>query len=158
MTAADRKRIEEIETRLTARTPGEWYAGTAVGALHRRGCDGDCVNLWTDGEAYGRTDGRTDITAPCSGLRWDDARLCAYAPADLDFLLALARDQAQLIHDLREESAAYAAGYRDGAEEMQGRAAGAAERCLENLGHEGLAWRAEDAVRGLPVTPPAGQG
>ena len=105
------ERLKAIRNRLTAATPGPWYAGQAGAALHSTGgnpvmftrdaycCDGACRNLWA-GEG-------TDITRPCAGMTQADAELCAGAPADLTFLLAELDAAEQAIHDLCEESAAH---------------------------------------------------
>lgn len=85
-------RLDEIESRLEAATPGPWEAyGTVVAAMTG---PGDCEGC--SGVVGGPLHEPSCLWSEIAGAGEADAELIAHAPADLAALLAVVREVARL--------------------------------------------------------------
>lgn len=84
-------RLDEIEARLAAATPGPWEAyGTTVAAMTGPGDCGGCSGLPSPEHEP------SCLWSQIAGADEPDAELIAHAPADLSSLLAVVREVARL--------------------------------------------------------------
>jgi hypothetical protein len=143
MNGVDLERLAEVEARVAAATPGAWYyyGDEICGVAAKCRCPpthpGNALSGWSmQGEApheahdvvIGTTEYDADgQTVPDFEEYKSNLKLIAHAPADLAWLAAELRAALAALHDLREESAAYQRGLRDGAEQELARVKGVLE-------------------------------